>query len=233
MTRTGMNGLGTDVHFFDDGDVSKGLDIDLTTIASGGNLTIQMPDYIPTGGSVRVLPLPLDQGTASTQVFTSGGVGAFSTAPAWTEITDLLNRSTTATWTAAQNFVDTQVIGGRSSGPPGTGKIAKYDATAQTADVAAGSKITNATAAGMYRIEAYLADTTADLAAGAVTLTLSWTDDVGATTATLTQVLTGIGRSVLDQVLYLASGNITFGVSHTGIFGSAQYAYRIRCAYLG
>jgi hypothetical protein len=67
-----------------------------------------------------------------------------------------------------------------------------------------------------------------------VTVTFGWTDDVGATTdATLTQTLIATGRARVTIPLYLASGNITYTVAHTGIFGAAKYALRIRCEYLG
>lgn len=81
--------------------------------------------------------------------------------------------------------------------------------------------------AGVYRISYDFQDTTADLSAGAVTLTLAYTDGAGATTNTATQLLTGVGRAQATIVAQLASGNLTYAVSHTGIFGSAIYALYI------
>jgi hypothetical protein len=84
-----------------------------------------------------------------------------------------------------------------------------------------------ATVAGTYQVGYSLQDTDSDITAGAVTLTLSYTDGAGATTATATQVLTGTGRTSGVVYLQLASGNLTYATSHTGIFGSAKYALYI------
>jgi hypothetical protein len=102
--------------------------------------------------------------------------------------------------------------------------------TAQAADIAG---TTLSSTAGFYDVLAVLECTTSDGAAGSVILTISWTDDVGATTATATQVLTGTGRQTLNQPLYLASGNLTYAITHTGSYGTAKYALRIRCIPLG
>ena len=112
---------------------------------------------------------------------------------------------------------------------------AKKNLTGQTADIGATGIATSAQA-GFYLVDATLNETTSDLAAGAVTLTIAWTDDTGATTATAGPVaLTGLGtlRATLSQVVYLASGNVTYAVSHSGVYGTAQYALRIRLTFLG
>lgn len=102
----------------------------------------------------------------------------------------------------------------------------------QSADITT-TNFTNAGTAGLYRVAWVLEDTTADITAGAVTLTVAWTDGVGATTATATQVLTGTGRATGNYFLIqLASGNITYAVSHTGLFGSAKYALYTTCERL-
>jgi len=124
-------------------------------------------------------------------------------------------------------------IVGDGADPPAAGEIGKVNRTAQTADIAS-TNLTNGTAAGFYVIDAVLEDTTSDVTAGVVTVTFGWTDDAGATTdATLTQVLTAVGRSRITVPLYLASGNVTYSTAHTGIFGSAAYALRIRCRFMG
>ncbi len=97
--------------------------------------------------------------------------------------------------------------------------------TNQSADIAS-TALTSGS--GIYNVECILQDTTADLTAGAVILTLSWTDGAGATTATATQLLTGTGRQTVNIPVHVASGNLTFAVTHTGIFGSAKYALYIR-----
>jgi hypothetical protein len=124
-------------------------------------------------------------------------------------------------------------LAGNSTDPPVAGYIGRVNRTNQGADIAS-TKLTDATTAGMYVIQAVLEDTTNDVTAGTVTVTFGWTDDVGATTdATLTQTLITTGRARVTIPLYLASGNITYSVAHTGIFGSAKYALRVRCMYLG
>jgi hypothetical protein len=123
-------------------------------------------------------------------------------------------------------------IRGNSVTPIAAGLMAKINATGQTADIAS-TKLTNATATGVYLVSYVLEDTSADALAGSVTLTVGWTDDAGATTATATQVLTATGRTAASVTLYLASGDITFSTSHIGIFGTSSYAVRIRVTYLG
>lgn len=96
--------------------------------------------------------------------------------------------------------------------------------TGQTADITT----TNvATVAGLYRVSYSLQDTTADITAGAVVLTISYTDGAGSTTSTATQVLTGLGRQSGVLYIQLASGNLTYATSHTGLFGTATYALYI------
>jgi len=121
---------------------------------------------------------------------------------------------------------------GNGANPPATGAIGKVDLTGQTGDIAS-TKLTDTTPAGQYLIHCVLEDTAADVTAGVATVTFSWTDDAGATTQTVTQTLAAAGRSALSFPLYLASGNITYAVTHTGIFGASQYALRVRAAFLG
>lgn len=96
--------------------------------------------------------------------------------------------------------------------------------TNQSADIATANL---ATVAGLYLVSYSLQDTTADLTAGAVVLTISYTDGAGATTSTATQVLTGLGRQSGSIYLQLASGNLTYATTHTGLFGTAAYALYI------
>lgn len=95
--------------------------------------------------------------------------------------------------------------------------------TAQGANIAT-TNCSGADVAGVYRVSAYLQDTTADAAAGTVTLTFTWTDDVGSTTSALTQALITTGRQSSVFFVRLASGNLTYATTHTGIFGSSLYA---------
>lgn len=125
------------------------------------------------------------------------------------------------------------------------GKVSKYNAIAtagygvpaivdsqsltnQGADITT-TNFTNAGVAGLYRVSYSLQDTTADITAGAVILTIAYTDGAGSTTSTATQLLTGTGRQSGVIYIQLASGNITYAISHTGIFGSAKYALHMTC----
>lgn len=109
----------------------------------------------------------------------------------------------------------------------GTGSAVKFNdnvaLTNQGADITT-TNFTNGGTAGTYRVSYSLQDTTADLTAGAVTLTLAYTDGAGAATSTALQALTGTGRTSGSVYLQLASGNITYATSHTGVFGLAKYA---------
>lgn len=96
------------------------------------------------------------------------------------------------------------------------------------------TNFTNAGTAGTYRVSYSLQDTTADITAGTLTLTIAYTDGGGATTKTATQVLTATGRA--DGVVYLqlASGNVTYAVAITGGvgIGAATYALFASCERL-
>lgn len=61
-------------------------------------------------------------------------------------------------------------------------------------------------------------------AAGTVLCTVSYTDNVGATTqATVTLALTGLGHLATRFVIVVASGDITFTTTVVGAVGSPQY----------
>jgi hypothetical protein len=96
----------------------------------------------------------------------------------------------------------------------------------QGADIAA-TAFANSATAGTYRCSYYFEDTTSDVTAGAVTLTVAFTDAIGATTVTsVPVVLTGLSTLRTSGVFFIqnASGNITYAVGHTGIYGVAKYA---------
>lgn len=97
--------------------------------------------------------------------------------------------------------------------------------TGQTADITA-TNCTNAGTAGHYRVSYYLQATTVDATAGAVFLLFNFTDDVGATSVTSAAIyLDGVNPRRQSGVIYirLASGNLTYSTSHTGIFGTADF----------
>lgn len=98
--------------------------------------------------------------------------------------------------------------------------------TAQAADIADTPIISTA---GLYRVEVYALDTTADLTAGAITVHIKFTDGSGSRDVAVGPValtaLTGVASSTIFA--RLASGDLTYGVTHTGLFGSAAYALDI------
>lgn len=102
----------------------------------------------------------------------------------------------------------------------------------RTSDI--GSTTLTTTGAGLYRVAFYLVDTAADLTAGAVRLNVSFTDDAASQTLQSSAVLlTTLGTMTQGQfVIQLASGNLTYTTSHTGIFGTATYNLFITCERL-
>lgn len=102
-------------------------------------------------------------------------------------------------------------------------KTATVSLTGQTADI--GSTNLTTTGAGLYRVSYYLVDSTADLTAGAVRLNIAYTDVAASQTQqSATVLLTTLGTFTQGQFfIQLASGNIAYSTSHTGIYGSATY----------
>ncbi len=97
--------------------------------------------------------------------------------------------------------------------------------TAQAADVA-DTAFSNSNVAGLYRIDVYLVDSVADAAAtGAVTCNIKYTDAGQAQTQTVGPVpLNALGAPAQATFfVQLASGSITYGVTHTLLFGTAKY----------
>jgi ABC-type proline/glycine betaine transport system substrate-binding protein len=96
--------------------------------------------------------------------------------------------------------------------------------TAQTANITS-TAFTGGATAGLYRVNYCLQCTTADAAAGTVTLTVSWTDGAGATSvASAALALTAVGRTSGIFYVQLASGSITYATANAGGYGTAQYA---------
>lgn len=95
--------------------------------------------------------------------------------------------------------------------------------TSQTADI--GSTNLTTTGNGLYRLAYYLVDTTADALAGAVRLNVTYTDaGASQTQQSATVLLTTLGAFTQGEfIIQLASGNIAYSTSHTGIFGTAAY----------
>lgn len=123
----------------------------------------------------------------------------------------------------------TRMVTATSTGVLGTttlpiSTLTAVSATAQIADIT--DTALGTTGNGLYRVSYYLLDTTADLTAGAVTLNIKFTDNAAARTISSAPValttLAGFTQGVV--IARLNSGSLTYGVTHTGIFGSATYA---------
>ncbi len=102
--------------------------------------------------------------------------------------------------------------------------------TAQAADIA-DTNFTNAGTVGEYRISYYILDTTSDITAGAVTLNIKFNDGTAARTISSAAVVLTATTAFAQSIIYarLGSGNVTYGTTHTGIFGTAQYAVYLIC----
>jgi hypothetical protein len=137
--------------------------------------------------------------------------------------------------TSEQRLLDQSgmlTLAGNSTDPPATGFAGRVNRLAQTADIAS-VKLTDTIPAGQYLIVGELECTTSAVGAGSVTVTFSWTNDVGAVTNAVTQSLTATGTSAILIPAYMASGDITWAVTHTGIYSTAAYALRARVLALG
>jgi len=94
----------------------------------------------------------------------------------------------------------------------------------QAADISA-TAFKNVAAPGTYRVSIDLETTTADAAAGTVTYTVAFTDDAGSTSVAVSGLsLATTGRSSSSFFIQLASGNITYAISHTGAYHTALYS---------
>ncbi len=105
--------------------------------------------------------------------------------------------------------------------------------TAQSADIA-DTAFANSGTPGTYRVSVYLEDTTADITAGTVTVNVKYTDDEAARTDSAGPVALTLVTNKASAVIYarLASGSVTYGVTHTGSFKTATYALYACCEKL-
>lgn len=108
----------------------------------------------------------------------------------------------------------------------------KYDVTGRGSDIAATTLVTTPTA-GIWAIHYYIETTATDAGAGTLTLTYSYTDDIGATTQTDTRDLTASGRTDGTFIIYSTTANQSFTTTASGTYGTATYALRIRPEFLG
>lgn len=216
-----------DFFLFDPADPTKIVGFDCSVLQTGTISRFTFPS--PVNG---ILVNAQTEGSSGDLLVSGGGSGSSNV---FQPSSTVLGAAGTANWTSTQNFKDTQIIGGISSAPPGSGKIAKVDLTGQNGDVAS-TNLTNATAAGVYHIRGGIWVTTSDATAGTATLTAVGTSPLGGTLGqTGTVNLNGVGTLSVEfnKVIYLSSGNITFSLSHGGSWGTAQVQVSLRCSYLG
>lgn len=137
-------------------------------------------------------------------------------------------------YTMAVDLSGTVPIVGNDPPAVATGNLGKVDLTAQTANIAT-TNLSNTPSAGFYEVEVILMATTSAVGAGTLAVVIGWTDNVGATTSTVISAfsLTGTGRTTGRALLRVASGDITYAVTVTGIYSTAQYAVYARVIALG
>lgn len=123
------------------------------------------------------------------------------------------------------------------------GALGKVDLTGQTAGIGS-TNLSNTPPAGLYRVDVYVATTTAS-GSGTPTLdvNIAWTDVLGATNQNCVKEpsnatgfphsLSATGRTSATMFIQVASGNIAYTTTITGASGSPQYAIYIRVTYLG
>lgn len=173
--------------------------------------TLTANNLILGAGTAKITPLG-SLGTTTTVLHgNAGGAPSFAAVVLTTDVSGILPAANGGTGIAYDRLADT---------------IAR---TGQNADISA-TPFAGTVAPGTYRVSYSLLDTTADVTAGAVTLTIAWTDGAGAATSSSSPVaLTGLGTLRASGVFYLqlASGNVTYAITHTGVFGTATYALYI------
>lgn len=209
-----------------------------------GNRFYSFPDgsgQVVIGGVAAVLV------GAATSTFTSNTAGSGASFSDLTVTSKKLrfvlsgavgSNSITLANTAARNYglgnlAGNIVIVGDDPPAVASGALGKEDLTAQAADITS-VNLSNTPPAGLYMVEAYLVCTALDAGAGTATLTLGWTDVLGATTdATVTKALTSTGRSKAIIPMQVSSGNITYTITGGGTYGTARYALYLRVLALG
>lgn len=97
--------------------------------------------------------------------------------------------------------------------------------TAKVAAIGA-TNITGTNTIGLYRVSYSLLDTTADIAAGTITVNFVGTDEAG--TVTMSSValpLTALGRTQGTLVLRISNtSSISYSTTLVGLIGTSQYA---------
>jgi len=222
-----------------------------TNLTTTGNLTtaqLNSDNYYANNGTTLLFSYGVTGITCSENFLPDSPLNLGGGASPWTNIyaTNIIIGANTLNTTEWANLDGQNQTVATTSAPTFTGltlngKITTYNSVAtegygvsaivayvgltnQGADVSA--NFSNAGTAGFYRLSYYLECTTADATAGTVKSTITWTDDVGGTMRSSTALsLTSLDRILGAQFpIQLASGNIAYSTSHTGIYGTAKYA---------
>lgn len=177
-----------------------------------GNIIYAVGDLLYASGTTTLSKLA-DVATGNALI--SGGV---TTAPSWGKIG--LTTHVSGTLPVANGGTGASTLVGAGI----VGVVTNVQLTNQSADIGS-TNFSNTSTAGLYRISYSLEDTTSDITAGAVTLTIAYTATAGAITIPSTaQILTGVGLTQGTIFVQLASGSISYSTTHTGLFGTAKYA---------
>lgn len=229
----------TDFTLFAHADITKFAQFNANNLTTGTTSTIKLP---ATGGSnpATLAALELSQTftggcTFDDTVTAAAPIGAVISNPGANQ--SLISLFVTSSGNAFDIVIPSSGFTGSRAItlPDASGTIAltatstqiaaTVNLTVQSADIAS---TTLTSTAGYYRVGYVLETTTADVTAGIVTLTIGYTDDAGATTSTATRTLATTGRTTGSVDLYLASGNLTYAITHTGAYGTSKYALRLR-----
>jgi hypothetical protein len=214
-----------DFQLYSSSDLTKQLFFNVGALPVNSDLTCYFPDFSALGGSHNGVILLSDRAT---------GIMQFSF------IADLENGFT---FHDSANASDVEILPSNISGnasiflpnlptvsivgaDTGTGKVSL---TGQTANIGTTALLTAPTTGTVYRVTAYIEGTT--VGTGTLTVTIGWTDNVGATTdAGLTLSLLGTGRASRTIPVFVASGNVTYAVSG---YLTGAYALYIRTEIIG
>lgn len=202
----------------------------LLTTPLAGAMEYNTPDLFFTPGSATRYNIPQVSGAGvQGDLLYASGASIYSRLAKDTNSTRYLSNTGTSNNPAwSQIDLTNGVTGALPVANGGTGSTIQFNdniaLTNQTADVAS-TNFTHGNVAGTYRVNYTLLTTSTDITAGAVSVTFAWTDGAGSTTmASASLILTALGRTQGVFYLQLASGNIAYSTSHTGIFGTSKYA---------
>lgn len=233
---------------YNETDPSKLIGLDASNAVAGGQVTLKPPVGVSTQSYTLALA-ELGNAFTDSQSITDTGSACLvlhstqvSVGGPFIDIIDTVS-SFTMSLIAEAGFAASRIVvvpdangaialRGYGGDPPPAAQMGKVNRTGQTADIAS-VKLTNAVAAGQYLIVGELECSTGAGGAGTVTVTFSWTNDSGAKTSAVTLSLGTAGSTPILIPAYLTSSDITWAVTHTGLYLTAQYALRTRIVNLG